>query len=70
MFTYNCNLTEWDDGVTIGFNGGGSSFYENHNPSSSDVACLNLPDSEWSNVVHLLSSDSPEIPPPSNLIVV
>lgn len=64
VFTYNCNLTEWDDGVTIGFNGG-SSFYENHDPSSSEVACLNLPDSIWTNVVYLLSSESPEIPPPS-----
>lgn len=65
IFTYNCNLMEWDNGVTIGFNGG-SSFYENHNPSSSDVACLNRPDSNWTNVIYLLSNDSPELSPPSN----
>ena len=65
IFTYNCDLMEWDNGATIGFSAG-SNFYANHDPSSSDVACLNRPDSDWSNVVYRLSSDSPELSPPSN----
>lgn len=59
---------EWSGSPTVGF-GGGSTFYENHDPSSSDVACLNLPESNWTNVVYLLSSESPEYSLPGNLIV-
>lgn len=63
LFTYNCALMEWDNGVTIGFSDGGD-FYDTFNPSTSDVACLNLPHSNFSNVIYRLSSASPEIPPP------
>lgn len=54
---------EWDNGVTIGFNAAGGR-YANNNPSSSDIACVNSPDSQWSNVIFRLSDDSPEYPPP------
>ena len=54
---------EWDNGVTIGFSGG-DDFFHMFNPSTSEVACLNLPHSNFSNVVYRLSSASPEIPPP------
>lgn len=63
LFTYNCELTEWDNGVTIGYSAGGDPF-DNNNPSSSEVACLNQPFSNYSNVIYLLSDASPEIPPP------
>ena len=65
VFTYNCNLMEWSGSATIGFTAG-SSYYDNHDPSTSDVACLNSPDSNWTNIVYLLSSDSSEAPIPSN----
>ena len=57
---------EWDNGPTIGFTAGGV-FYVNNDPSSSDVACLNSPDSEYSNLIFLLSNESPEIPLPGKL---
>lgn len=63
IFIYDCNLTEWDNGVTIGFSAAGDP-YANNDPSSSEVACLNLPDSNYSNVIYLLSDDNPEVPPP------
>ena len=69
IFTYKCGLMEWDDGATIGFKGSGD-FYENFDPSSSDVACLNSPESEYSNVIYLLSNESPEIPVPGRYIRV
>lgn len=55
---------EWDNGATIGF-GAGDEVYSNHDPSTSAVACLNRPQSDWSNIVYLLSNDDPELPPPS-----
>lgn len=64
VFTYNCDLMEWDNGVTIGF-GAGTEIYANHDPSTSAVACLNRPETDWSNIVYLLSNDDPELPPPS-----
>ena len=63
IFTYKCGLLEWDNGVTIGFKASGD-FYANNDPSSADVACLNTPESEYSNVIYVLSETSPEIPLP------
>ena len=65
VFTYNCNYMEWSGSATIGFTAG-SGNYNNHDPSSSDVACLNFPDSNWTNIVYQLSSDSSELPIPSS----
>ena len=53
----------WDNGATIGYSAGGDP-YDNHDPSSSDIACVNSPDSDWSNVVYQISSATPEDPPP------
>ena len=50
---------EWDNGVTIGYSAAGDP-YENHDPSSSDVACVNSPNSDWNNVLYLISGESPE----------
>ena len=65
IFTYQCGLMEWDNGATIGFKASGN-FYENNFPSSAEVACLNSPESQYSNVIYLLSEESPEIPAPGN----
>ena len=54
---------EWDNGVTIGYSDG-ADFFLNNIPSTSEVACLNLPVSNFSNVIYRLSSADPEIPPP------
>ena len=59
VFTYQCGLLEWGNGATIGFNAPGENF-DNHDPSYPDIACLNQPISDWSNVVYLLSNDSTE----------
>ena len=69
IFTYLCGLLEWDNGVTIGFNAA-SEIYENFIPSSSAVACLNIPYSVWSNVVYRLSAASNELPPPCTFILI
>ena len=68
IFTYKCGEMEWDRGPTIGYNAGGEKF-SNNNPSSSAVACLNTPESDYSNVIYLLSNESPEIPIPSKSVV-
>ena len=53
---------EWDNNANIGYSAGGDP-YDNHDPSSSDVACVNSPDSDWSNAVYQISSSTPEDPP-------
>ena len=60
---------EWDNGANIGFTANGNP-YDDHDPSSSDVACVNSPDSVWSNIIYRLSEDNPEEPLPGkkNLI--
>ena len=57
---------EWDNGATIGFNSAEGD-YANNDPSSSEVACLNSPDSVWSNVIFRLSSANPEFPAPGKV---
>ena len=54
---------EWDNSATIGYNAAGESF-ANHDPSSSDIACLNRPESDYYNAIYLLSNESPEVPLP------
>ena len=63
VFTYKCGLMEWDTGATIGFNAANGR-YANNDPSSSDIACENIADSQWSNVIFRLSDDNPEYPVP------
>lgn len=69
IFTYKCGLMNWDNGATIGYNAGGDP-YANNDPSSSDVACVNNPDSDWSNVIYQLSEDTPEDPPAGTLVTI
>ena len=54
---------EWDNGATIGYSAAGDP-YDNNDPSSRAVACVNSPESDWSNVLYTLSESSPEDPPP------
>ena len=63
IFIYQCGLMGWDNGATIGFNAAGEMF-ANHDPSTSEVACLNIPSTPWSNVIFRLSANSSEAPPP------
>lgn len=58
---------EWGSGPTIGYNAAGESF-ANHDPSSPAVACLNSPDSDYYNVIYLLSNASPEFALPRKLL--
>lgn len=67
IFTYKCGLMEWDRGATIGYSSAGDP-YANNDPSSNAVACVNSPESDWSNVIYLLSNDNPEVLPPSKSI--
>lgn len=46
--------------MTIGYTAAGDP-YENHDPSSDEIACENSPESDWNNVVYLLSDDDPQI---------
>ena len=59
---------EWDNGATIGFNAAGDP-YANHDPSTADVACLNMMYTNWSNVEYLLSDENPETPAPRTYII-
>ena len=54
---------EWDNGATIGYTINGNPF-DNHNPSSNEVACVNSPNSDWNNVLYRLSANNPEDPSP------
>ena len=63
LFTYKCDLMEWDNGVTIGYSDG-DEFFMNNVPSTREVACFNLPVSNFSNIIYRLSAANPEIPPP------
>ena len=63
IFIYKCGLLEWDNGVTIGFSAA-SDPYANHSPSSSEIACLNMENSNFTNVVYRLSDANPEYPLP------
>ena len=58
VFFYRCGFMEWPGGATIGFFANGSNF-ENHpltgKDNANDVACLNEPTTEWSNIVYQLA---------------
>ena len=57
---------EWGDSATIGYSAASNPFV-NHDPSSLEVACLNYPNSNYTNIIYLLSSESPEIPLPGKI---
>ena len=60
VFIYQCGLLEWSgsDPATVGYYGDGN-FYENHalanTANANTVACLNSPDSVWSNLIYRLN---------------
>ena len=56
IFTYKCGSLNWNRRyATIGYSAG-TEFYNNHilsmKSNVNDIACLNEPHSEWSNVVY------------------
>ena len=57
VFTYHCGLMDWNGRAVIGFNAN-SSLYQNHRlagtSDANDIACLDSPDTVWTNVVYLL----------------
>ena len=56
---------EWDNGANIGFTANGNP-YDDHDPSSREIACINRPESIWSNVIYRLSdSVNPSVPSPT-----
>ena len=61
VFNYMCGLMEWDNTATIGYSAGGDP-YNNHDPSTNDIACVNDPNSDWSNVIYQISDANPEDP--------
>ena len=66
IFTYFCGLLEWGTSATVGYNAAENG-YENYDPSSLDIACLNIPlSSFWKNVVYRLSTESNEFDLPGN----
>lgn len=69
IFTYKCGLMNWDNGATIGYSASGDP-YDNNDPSSRGVACVNSPDSDWSNVIYQLSEETPEDPPAGTLVTI
>ena len=62
LFIYNCRQMEWSGNVGIGINADGK-FYRNHNLSRSSnanrIACLNVLESDWSNVLYQLCKFEP-----------
>lgn len=56
---------DWDNEAAIGYSASGDP-YGNNDPSSNEVACVNHPDSDWSNVIYQLSEGTPEDPPAGN----
>jgi len=53
---------EWSGGAVVGFTSAGK-FYQNYNlsgtPSVKNIACLNSPESEWTNIIYQLSKHMP-----------
>ena len=69
VFTYRCGSILWSRSTSIGFNAAGVIF-ENYltigGLTAVDIACLNVPRSNWTNVVYKLTSNSsgdPILPP-------
>ena len=58
IFIYECGLLQWDSSATIGYNAG-PEHYDNHDPSSNAVACVNYPANNFSNVFYTLHEADP-----------
>lgn len=57
IFIYECGLLEWDNTATIGYNS--PDHYDNHDPSGLDIACINFPNNNFSNVFYHLHQAEP-----------
>ena len=60
VFTYRCDLLQWSRGAVIGYNAAGD-FFANHDfsgDSAESIDCINLPVSNYSNVVYQLSIEA------------
>ena len=73
LYTYQCGSMGWSNGAVIGYNGGSSTdYYYVHPLSGSDdaqtVACLQFPNSQWSNLLYKISIDNVNIEPPPSLV--
>ena len=69
VFTYRCDLLQWSRRAVIGYNAAGD-FFANHDfsgGSAESIDCINLPVSNYSNVVYQLSIEDITItePPPT-----
>ena len=58
IFIYECGLLEWDNFATIGYNAG-PEHLDNHDPSNLDIACVNYPANNFSNVFYQLHEAEP-----------
>ena len=58
IFIYECGLMEWDNGATIGY-AAGTEHYDNHYPSSSNIACENILTDNITNVFYSLHAAEP-----------
>jgi hypothetical protein len=63
VFLYRCGDISWYSAPTIGFNAAGSSFANNTNDFN-QIGCLNLPHSQWCNLVYLISLPNASLPSP------
>ena len=65
VYTYKCGDLNFSGGATIGFVTG-DGLFANHNASIRGspqfIACLNMPNSPWVNVVYEISKTSKPIP--------
>ena len=80
MYTYKCGAMGWSGDGVIGYNGGSpTDYFFVHPLSGSDdaqtIACLEFPNSEWSNVLYNISIDNvvtvgpPVIDEPGNIFI-
>ena len=70
IFIYECDELEWDNSgtSTVGYNT--PDHYDNHEPHSMGVACVNQPDSEFSNVFYTLHEAEPLPTVPRKLMLI
>ena len=62
LFTYNCDMMEWSGNATVGFNAAGKFFHSHFlsgTHSITNIACINSPQSSWSNIIYQLSKFRP-----------
>ncbi len=73
MYTYKCGAMEWSEQGVIGYNGGSpTDYFFSHPLSGTDdaqtIACLEFPDSEWTNLLYNISIDEVVTSPPPVIV--